>query len=209
VPTGADRKRFAEGAREAARIYAREARVPTDNELHAEIYKLYRAATCKRYEKVADLLEGLSPKAHDSLSRRGARPSLGIKLPLSQALRDAAQREESCAKIATLCQFGGSYVKGRLRSPSGKRSRTWDPLLHAPKPRPRFPKRDAERNFVMWLQIAWMEATGKQPSLAANPARLSPFGRMAQACLKLVGADHADVVGLINELNRRRRKIIK
>lgn len=215
-PAGADRKRFAEGVREAARIYARDARVPTDNELHAEIYKLYRAAERKRYELIADLLEGLSLKARDSLSRRGARPSLGIRLPSSQALRDAAQREEACAKIATLSQFGGSYVKGRLRSPFGKRSRTWRPVLHAPKPRPHFSKRDAERDFVMWLQLAWSEAINEKvkegelmPSVAANSARPGPFARMAGECLKLVGADHADVIGLINELNRRRRKMKK
>ena len=167
-------------------------------------------------KNVADLLEGLSPKAHELLSRRGARPSLGIRLPSSQALRDAAQREEACAKIATLSQFGGSYVKGRQRYPSGKRSRTWDPLLHAPKPRPHFSKRDAERDFVMWLQLAWCEAINEKvkegelmPSVAANSARPGPFARVARECLKLVGAGHADVVGLINELNRRRRKMIK
>jgi hypothetical protein len=201
-PAGADRKRFAEGVREAARIYARDARVPTDNELHAEIYKLYRAAERKRYELIADLLEGLSLRARHLLDTRGARPSLGIRLPPSQALRDAAQREEACAKIATLCQFGGSYVKGQRRT-SGKRSRTWHPLLHAPKPRPRFPKRDAERDFVMWLQFAWCEATNKKLSAAANSARPGFFARMARECLKLVGAGHADVVGLINNLNRR------
>jgi hypothetical protein len=215
LPCNADRKRFAESIRKAARIYARDARIPTDNELHAEIYKLYRAATCKQYEKVADLREGLSPRARHLLDMRGARPSLGIGLPPSQALREAAQREEACAKVATLCQFGGSYVQGRQRSP-GKHSRNWRPLLYVPNPRPHFPKRDAERDFVMWLQLAWTEAAnekveagGLMPSLAANPARPGPFARMARKCLKLVGADHADVAGLINELNRRRRKMLK
>lgn len=41
LPAGADRRRFAKGIREAARIYARDAREPTANELRAEI-----AASC-------------------------------------------------------------------------------------------------------------------------------------------------------------------
>jgi hypothetical protein len=56
----------------------------------------------------------------------------------------------------------------------------------------------------MHLQLAWLEATGKPPSLAASAARPGPFARMVGKCLELVGAGHADAVGLINELNRRR-----
>jgi len=52
----------------------------------------------------------------------------------------------------------------------------------------------------MWLQTAWLEATGKSPSLAANPARPGPFARMAKEAFVLVGASHADAVGLINDL---------
>jgi hypothetical protein len=201
LPAEANRKRFADGIREAARIYARDARMPTDNKLHAEIAALYRAADHKRYEQIADLLERLSPRARHLLDTRGARPSLGIRLPPAQALRAAAQREEACAKIATLCQYGGRY----RRRPSGRPSKpSWRVLLHAPEPSHNFPKRDAERGFVMWLQVAWLEATGERPSLAANPARPGPFARMAKECLKLVGAGHADAVGLINEVNRRR-----
>jgi hypothetical protein len=55
------------------------------------------------------------------------------------------------------------------------------------------------------VAVAWLEATGERPSLAANPARPGPFARIARKCLEIVGASHADVVGLINELNRRRK----
>jgi hypothetical protein len=202
---GADLRRFAEGVREGARIYARDARVPTDNELHAEIAALYRAAERKQYEQVAALLEGFSPKARGLLNRRGARPSLGLELPAANALRDAAQQKKARETVLRLCRLGGEYVEGRRRS-SGKRSRTWRPLLHTPRPSRSFPKRDAERNFVMQLQLAWLEATGRPPSLAANPARPGPFVRTVRKCLELVGASHADAVGLINELNRRRKR---
>ena len=161
LPAGANRKRFAESVREAARIYAKDARMPTDNELNAEIDALYRAAERKRYGQVADLLEKLSPKARDLLRKRATR--LNLELPASEALRDTAQQKA----VLRLCAYSGSYVEGRRR-PSGKRSQTWRPLLVSPKPRRNFARRDAERNFVMWLQTAWLEATGKSPSLAAS-----------------------------------------
>lgn len=200
LPAGADRKCFAESVREAARIYARDACLPTDNELHAEIAALYRAAERKRFGEVATLLEQLSPRGRKLLNKRE------VQLPASEDLRDATRQGKACEIISRLCQYGGEYGEGRRR-PSGKRSRTWQPRLAAPQPRRNFPRRDAERDFIMWLQLTWLEATGERPSLAANPERPGPFARMARKCLALVGAGHADVVGLINELNKRRRKI--
>ena len=201
LPAGANRKRFAESVREAARIYAKDARMPTDNELNAEIDALYRAAERKRYGQVADLLEKLSPKARELLSKRATR--LSLQLPATEDQCKAARQERACEIVLSLCQYGGSYATGRRR-PSGKRSRTWRPLVHAPKRTRHFPKRDAELNFIMWLQAAWLESAGERPSLAANPERPGPFARMAAEILRLVGASHADPVGLINELNRRR-----
>jgi hypothetical protein len=194
LPAGADWKLFAEGVREAARIYARDARIPTNNELNAEIAALYGAAKRKRYGQVAVLLEKLSPQARKLLSKRATR--LSLELPAPEGLRDITQ-QKACDIVLKLCQYGGSYDEGRRRR--------WHPLLSAPERSKNFPRRDAERDFVMWLQVAWLEATDKRPSLAANPARPGPFARIAAECLRLVGASHADPVGLINELNRRRK----
>jgi hypothetical protein len=205
LPPDANREPFAEGVRKAAIIYARDARIPTDNKLNAEIAALYRAAERKQCGQIAASLEELSPKARKLLSKRATR--LSLQLPASEALRDTAQQKAACDTVLKLCQHGGSYGKGRRRS-SGKRSRTWRPLLHAPKPSRNFPKRDAELNFIMWLQAAWLESAGELPNLAARRALnreiRGPFARMAAECLRLVGAGHADAVGLINELNRRR-----
>src|SRR5262249_62023141 len=79
--------------------------------------------------------------------------------------------------------------------------------LQAQKLSATFQRGDAERNLVMQLQLAWLEATGRRPSLAANPARPGPFVRIVGKSLELVGASHADAVGLINELNRRRKEV--
>jgi hypothetical protein len=201
LPEDADRERFAEGVRGAAGIYAREARIPTVNELNADIAALYGAAKRKRCGQIAALLEKLSPQARKLVSKRATR--LSLELPAPEELRDTTQQQKACAAVLRLCQYGGGYVEGRRR-PSGKRSKTWRVLLHAPKRSRNFPKRQAEYDFIMSLQLAWLEATGKPPSLAANAERLSPFARMVRKSLELVGADHADVAGLINELNRRR-----
>src|SRR5262245_18098129 len=63
LPAHADGQRFAVGIREAARIYARDSREPTVNELYNEIAKLQRTAERQRYDQLTNLIEGLSTKA--------------------------------------------------------------------------------------------------------------------------------------------------
>jgi hypothetical protein len=209
VPPDADMNAFGAAVRGAARIFARDARVPTDNELHDEIAALLKASEGRWYDDVARLLEKLSPRARDMLC--DATPSLEIELPLPNALRDVERREAACAAIVSLCQFDGRFVKGRRR-PSGKRSRPlWQPYLYAPERRRHFPKREAERDFVMWLSIAWCNATGAAPPRTARhpdaTRDVGPFARFVRECLRLVGAGYADVVELINEVHRRRRGV--
>jgi hypothetical protein len=200
LPADADRERFAEGVREAARIYLREVWAPNVNKLHAEIAALHAAAQHKRYGQVADLLEMLSPQAFRLLSSQ----RLSVQLPAPTDLREPRRQRSACEAVFRLSQRGGAIVKDRLRGPD-KRSRKWRPLLVGPDPRRHVPKRDAERNFIMWLQIAWLEATGAPPGLAANARRPGPFTLMVREALKLVGGGHADAVGLINQLNRSRK----
>jgi hypothetical protein len=230
LPGDADLNRFGARIKEAARIFVRDALVPTANELHNEIANLYKAANRQSYELVADLLERLSPQAHELLSGRTkvvgrnnasatrsprvtavgrhgeiltrvSRAPLRLPLPAPSNLRDEALRQEACEAVARLCWMGCNFLKGR-RS-----------LLYAPEPRRNFPKRNAERDFVMWLSIAWVEATGKAPSRTARHAdasrKLGPFARFVRECLCLVGAKDANAVELINEMHRRRRKLEK
>jgi hypothetical protein len=198
LPADADRQRFAEGVRDAVRIYARDAREPSVNDLHREIEKLHRAAERQQYDQLAVLVEGLSPKARNLLNTRGAR--LGVMLPSPEALR-GAQHEEACAAIVKLTQFGGEDRKGRKR-PGGKRSPdTWRPHLYAPSRQRNFPKREAERTLIIMLQAAWLDAVGTLPSRAVNRDRPSGFAKMAARCFQLIGA-RADVADLINTVNR-------
>jgi hypothetical protein len=207
LPPDADKTAFADGVREAARIFAVEARIVTGNDLNHEIGDLLRAAERRRYDEAATLLENLSAESRYLLVDRGARPNIRIELPTPDALCNPERREAACEAIARLCQFGGESVPGRRR-PGGKQSRpTWRPLMYAPKPQRNFPKRDAERNFVMWLSMAWLEATGSAPTPTARYGNEGPFARFARECLRLIGAPHADVSERLNELHRRRREM--
>jgi len=204
APPNTNMTALAEEVREAARIFACDAKLLIGNQLHAEIDELHKAADRRRYEEVADRIGNLSPLAQDMLKEQGGWP---IELPPLDALRDPARREDACELIARLCRFGGRLVDGRRR-PLGKRSRpTWRPLLYAPEPRRQFPKRDVERDYVMWLQLAWLQATESRPARTADHRNPGPFARFARECLRLVGAGHADVVELINEVHRRRREM--
>jgi hypothetical protein len=209
LPPGTDMAALAEGVQEAARIFAREASLLTGNELHSEIAGLHKAADRYWYDVLAAMMENLSSQARNMLKERGP-AGLEIELPPPDALRDPARRDGACETIARFCRVGGGYIDGRRR-PSGKQSRpTWRQLLHAPEPRRNFAKRDAERNFVLWLSIAWLDATGVPPSRTAHHKAdgrdVGPFARFLRRCLRLVGAGDADAVELMNELHRRRRE---
>ena len=208
LPANADHQRFASGIRTAARIYARDARASNLNERRAEIGALYRAARGRKYERVAALIANITPQVRALLNKRGARRTPVIKVPSDVAILDESMRERACETVASLCRLGGVYGEGRKRKP-GKRSRSWQPELHAPLTDPHPPKREAERIFTMNLQLAWLEAVGKAPSLAANVDRLGPFARMVRECLVLAGAVSTDasVGGYINALNRQRRQV--
>jgi hypothetical protein len=207
LPDTADRQRFGESIREAARIYAEDARRATIGKVRDEIASLYKAAEHKRYDRAAMLLANLSPEACtylEALELPGPRGA-GLRLPTADKLRDPKRRDEACEMIERLCRIGGGYVVGRKRSP-GKRSKTWRPLLFAPVPDKHPPKREAELQFVMNLQLAWLEAVGKPPTATVNPSRPDrPFANLVKKCLKLANA-HADAVGLINELRSRRNQ---
>ncbi len=199
LPADADLGVFGWWIREAACLFACDARAPTANELHEEIATLQKAAERKRFEQVGDLLDNLSQEARAMLS------TLHGELPTSRDLRDEALRETACDAVRWLCGFGGELAEGRRR-PSGKQSRaTLRPHLYAPQARRNFMKRDAERYFVVRLSVAWCHVAGRAPprTVRHRLARQSgPFVRFVRKCLDLAGATYADVVELIRAVRR-------
>jgi len=208
LPIG-DELRFAAGVREAVLIYISEASAASDNGVQQEVHALLRAAdravTARKNkdaacEDVAKRIERLSERARERLKDRSTRAA-ALEMPNPEAFRDIAQRVEACEAIARLCRVGACWEEGRLR-PGGKRSITMASTLHAPELQQHPARREAELNFVMWLRLAYIEATGKRPSPTANPARPGPFARMVQLCLDKIQAS-ANAVELLKELQRR------
>jgi hypothetical protein len=191
---------FAKDLRGAACDFAVEVMKPTANELHHEIRELHAHASRQQYERVAERLAGLSPtarEARDYLGKRGVLPSPGT-------LRDLSLRDEACKDLEGFCALGAQCIEGRRR-PSGKRSRTWRTHLYAPPLSPNFLKQDAERLFIIALQLAYLNNVPRPLSWTTKYSKPTPFARMAQECLRLVGAPHANAVQLINDLHRQRR----
>ena len=188
LPKGIDLSVLGTGVREAARIFLREVRIPNSNELNDEISNFYSLAEKRQFEPLAAAREELSSEALGLLNKRN-----GCELPSAQDFRHLASRDAACEAVASLCRYGGKMVRGRRR-PGGKQSRdTFQPLLYAPERSPRFKKRDAERNFVMRLRIAYLEAASKRPSRTArHPAEargLGPFANIVSECLRLLGTE--------------------
>jgi hypothetical protein len=79
----------------------------------------------------------------------------------------------------------------------------------------RSPKRDAERNFINGLQVAFKNITGRDPPMTARkyeqPANgtegYSPFVELTQKCLDRLGADNASAAEVINSLGRRKAAV--
>jgi hypothetical protein len=198
LPDGADRQRLAHGVREAARIYAEDARKPGANTVDGEIEQLFQAAMRPDYEQVARLVKVLSPEVRQRFEARETTPGFqnaGLKFPSAEALRDPARRDAECDVVRRFCIIGqGSRGKPLLYVSPGRITRP--------------PRREAERRFIMNLRLAWLEATGTEPTATVNPGWPDrPFVNFARECLILVGAPYADAVGLINDLHEHWREM--
>jgi hypothetical protein len=75
----------------------------------------------------------------------------------------------------------------------------------------RSPKRQAERDFIIFLQVDYFNITGLCPPVTARKyehsdrtLRPSPFVEMVQECLGLLGAEKVDVIEQIDKLQSRR-----
>jgi hypothetical protein len=207
LPAEIEIPRFTEGVLEAARIYVRDAGEFTNNDVHHEVDRLLRAANRandarKRkdvsYTSVAVQLERLSDRTRKLLNNRGM-------LPEPETVRNPATQRKACETIGRICRIGACWQEGRRR-PGGKRSVTMVSVLHAPALQQQPARRETQRNFVMWLRTAYLEAAGKPPPRTAHSDRPSAFARVVQTCLHKLGTG-ANAVEMLNELQRRRNEM--
>jgi hypothetical protein len=189
MPWAANRKKFAATLLPAAERYATTMAIPSETAMRNEISALYRAADQRRYKEVARRVGQLTKETRAYIEKRGKLINLAIPNPEVFADPDPERRNDACDIVATLLRRG--------------MERGGEVILHAPTPRR--PRRQAELDLIMWIEVAYLEATGMKPTLTADPKRPGPFARMVKAILKKIAPD-ADAIGLLNELQRPPQK---
>jgi hypothetical protein len=131
----------------------------------------------------------------------------GWRVPSPTELRDWETSAQAADALLALIEFGGDHWRGRKR-PSGRRSITWKPHLIGPSPSRAEPRREAERQFVMFLQFD-MARMGVNVPVRIDPRKPGPFAWMVAECLVLIGATGSGsalglAVQLINDLQKER-----
>src|SRR5438876_74897 len=160
-----------------ARRYLRDKGTASDGNVAGEVTNLYWAADRQQHAKAAGLVRDLSERTRTFLEMRAVR--IGRTIPKPSAFLDSGRRHAACETLRQLCSRGGHW------GDDGQ----WVPLLHVPKRqltrkvmqeivedhdeavwldikpaeielRPQ--KRQAERDFIMWMQAFYLEA-GRMP----------------------------------------------
>ena len=182
-------------------VFQRDRTALNANQQHDEIDRLYKAAKRGKIAAVAAALLNLSKESIGSLSERGDR--IGVVLPTAAQFAEAAEPLRLCKNIAQLCRTGGNWSPAE--SSSDDTPRRWITKLHAPKKQRNFPKRAAEKAFIINLQLTWLKSTGQMPAVTANHEVTGPFVRFAEECLVLAGVKYVDVVETLNSLTHDRK----
>jgi hypothetical protein len=203
----------------AIELYLDEIKLGSLKTRHDEMDALRKAAQSQRkerYQRIGDLLDGLSEYGRQQIERRGKQRS--ITIPTRADLQDQSvetrngfvgkreRRDWACEDIGTLVQMGGHVEEGRKR-PSGRRSQIWVPLLLAPASPKNQPKREWERVLIERLQVGWRAATGKALPKTVSVHNPHPFVKFASRCLEIkclnkTTARHSSIVDLFNEISK-------
>jgi hypothetical protein len=210
--------RFAENVRSAVRAYFAE-RARTNwkaiGKQIGDLHRLVDRADRGSEPATARLVGSIDQATRNWLERCARRP---LSFPSSNEILDRRTRKQAIKQLRSMLSYGYEPVKGRKR-PSGKRSRSIQPLLRIPqkvhrsnstsrKRRGRGRPRDlAARELVQQLALTYAEATGRPPPRRVNLWSQGPFLRLVRRCFDLVRISAGGVVDLINEREIRRKKL--
>ena len=208
-------KRFAEGIREAANIYVRYVREPNDNEVRAEVEKLYLAAERRLYDQVPTPVEKLSPRAFRLLKHAGRTRPLSIAgTPRRVRRRPPAclnpmdKHDRTIARNAT----GPRAARGSVRD--GQALPIWRALGSEPeapfgqtvtgvgarifgrRASASLPQERSRANVCHVAEDCLARCDWRKAPRTADPRRPVPFARTVRECLIRVGAGHADAIGV-------------
>ena len=187
VPTQA-RSRFAQSVRLDARLFLEAKARPNYPALAAAIKRLYQLVT--RAERGSDLevrrlirsIEETSADVWDWLNLGKLKR---YAAPAAEEFLSPQRRQSAIEGLRQFLTIGGSIVEGRKR-PGGRRSRSFKPLLRIPANMKLGRQRgQAERDFVGWLSLTYLEATDKLPPNTVNydEAIRGPFSEIRPSML--------------------------
>jgi len=165
--------------------------------------------------RLADHIGSVDQATRNWLERCAHGP---LPFPSSGEIMDHRTRKQAIRRLRSILSYGQERVKGRRR-PSGKRSRSIQPLLRIPKKvhrsksisrkrRGRGRPRDlAARELVQQLALTYAEATDRPPPRRVSLDSKRPFFRLVYRCFRLIRIPAGNVVDLINEREIRRKKL--
>jgi hypothetical protein len=205
---GDDFSQFAKSIRQDVRLFI-EAKDRLNNpKLREAIVKLYGLITrAERHddraaETLARAVDATRPEVWDWLAR--SNPT-GRDIPIAAEIHSPATRARAVQRLRLALSYGGLIKDGRKR-PTGKRSRSIEPLLRVPAIEPNRPRGEAEREFVRNLAFTYLSARGKSPPYKVDFQVRGPFSVYVHRCFELAGAPSGHVTSLINELGEARRE---
>jgi len=212
LPADADIARFARSIRISARIFLEEENKLSFPQLRAAMERLYRLNT--RAEDGNDRTAQALARAVEAMPADVRQWLLSCPRPHARNIPTATEilspptRQSAVERFRLILSWGGTVVPGRKR-PGGRRSRSFiKPRLRLPEPIERGrPPGEAEREFVQWLALDYVEATGRSPPRTAHydiDIR-GPFVRFVHRCFELVGAPTGNVTRLLNQYGAARR----
>ncbi len=210
LPEGSDLARFGATIRISARIFVESKSRRNSAGLRAEIdrlYKLDRAAESGKdlaAKRLARAIAGLADDVREWLVNSAL---VHRDIPTPQAILAADTRRAAVEQFRRVLSFGGGWVEGRAR-PGGKRSWEFQPLLRVPQGIQRGrPRSNADREFIQWLPVAYVEVTNRAPPRTAQfeKAFQGPFPKFVQRCFELLGAPTGNVTRLLNQYGAARR----
>ena len=211
LPADADIS-FAQSIRSSAINFLKEKDKLNFSQLRTAIERLYQLNT--RAEDGNDRTARALARAVDAMHADVRQWLLSCNTPHHRNIPTATEilsplsRQSAVKRFRLILSYGGRVVAGRKRS-GGRRSRSFKPLLKLPEQSKRGrPRGEAEREFVQWLALDYVVATGRPPPRTAHYKIdiRGPFPDFVHRCFELVGAPTGNVTRLLNQYGAARRR---
>jgi hypothetical protein len=225
LATSADLTRFAQSVRNDARLFIQAKARPNNPQLRAVIKRLYVLNNrALRGDREAQQLARAVASMHSDVRHWLVRCNPDSReIPTAAEITDVQTRGNAVDRLRLVLGYGCNIKRDGRKRPSGKRSRSVEPLLRIPgiernpktghknnEPLAEFekegrPRAVAEREFIRHLSLTYLEMTGYGAPYCVNSEDRVPFSNFVHRCFELVGAPQGHVTRLINEAGGVRR----